>query len=341
MKRHVMRIWAVGAAALLCAVGAQAEAAESFPKMSLKMGHAAAATMNAHRGTLKFSELVKERTGGNVVIQVFPAGQLGSEKDVLEQVKTGLIQLMFTSPVMIANFEGWGPIGVLSMPYIIKGNTDQEQFANLLKLVRGPLMKDLNEKAASVSNVYALDMGWWFGQRHVTTKSKTIMHPQDMKGLKIRTMDTPLAKAAFKAVAAVAVPMALGELYTAMQMGVVDGQENPAELTAAMKFYEVQKHLATTGHMTMNLMPVCNYKWFQGLSPELRAILVQSAREAGDYQSDLQMKSGAEAMEQLRKNGVTITEVNKAEFTDATKDAWKEFEPIFGKGFYEKVKAVN
>ena len=341
MKRCALLASALVVVAFLFMSGAPAEAATSFPKMDLKMGHAAAATMNAHKGTLKFAELVKERTGGNVNIQVFPAGQLGSEKDILEQVKTGLIHLTFTSPVMIANFDGWGPIGVLSMPYIVKGDTDEEQFSNLLRLVRGPLMREVNEKAAAISNVYALDMGWWFGQRHVTTKSKRVMHPDDLKGLKIRTMDTPLAKAAFKAVGAVAVPMALGELYTAMQMGVVDGQENPAELTAAFKFYEVQKYLATTGHMTMNLMPVCNYKWFQGLSPELKEILIKSAMEAGDYQSGLQLKSSADAMDTLRKNGVTITTVDKAEFAEKTKDAWKEFEPVFGKGFYEKVKAAN
>jgi len=316
-------------------------AATSFPKMDLKLGHVAAITMNNHKGTVKFSELVKERTGGSVNVQVFPGGQLGSEKDILEQVKTGLIHFMFTSPVQIATFDGWGPIGVLSMPYIIKGNTDNEQFASLTKLARGPVMREVNEKAAPVSNVYALDMGWWFGQRYITTKGKPVIHPDDLKGLKIRTMDAPLARAAFKAFGAVPVPMALGELYTAMQMGVVEGQENPPNLIAQSKFYEVQKYLATTGHMTMNLMLVANYKWFQGLSPELRSVLVKAAMDAGDYQSDLQLKSAASDMEILTKNGMTITEVNKAEFAEKTKDTWKEFEPLFGKGFYEKVKAAN
>jgi TRAP-type transport system periplasmic protein len=315
--------------------------AASFPKMDLKLGHVGSTSMNNHKGTVKFSELVKERTGGSVTVQVFPGSQLGSEKDILEQVKTGLVHFMFTSPVQIATFEGWGPIGVLSMPYIIKGNTDEEQFANLAKLARGPLMREVNEKAAPISNVYALDMGWWFGQRYITTKSKQVVHPDDLKGLKIRTMDAPLARAPFKAIGAVAVPMAMGELYTAMQMGVVEGQENPPNQIAQGKFYEVQKYLATTGHMTMNLMLVTNNKWFQGLSPELRNVLIQAAIDAGDYQSDLQLKSAASDMELLKKNGMTITQVNKAEFAEKTKDTWKEFESLFGKGFYEKVKAAN
>ena len=167
------------------------------------------------------------------------------------------------------------------------------------------------------------------------------MHPDDLKGLKIRTMDTPLAKAAFKAVGAVAVPMALGSLTPPCRWGWLTAKRIPPSSTAAFKFYEVQKYLATTGHMTMNLMPVCNYKWFQGLSPELRQIMVKSAMEAGDYQSSLQLKSSADAMDTLRKNGVTITTVDKAEFAEKTKDAWKEFEPVFGKGFYEKVKAAS
>jgi tripartite ATP-independent transporter DctP family solute receptor len=315
--------------------------AATFPKMDLKLGHVGSTAMNNHKGTVRFSELVKERTGGSVNIQVFPGSQLGSEKDILEQVKTGLVHFMFTSPVQIATFEGWGPIGVLSMPYIITGNTDEEQFANLTKLARGPVMREVNEKAGAISNVYALDMGWWFGQRYITTKGKQVAHPDDLKGLKIRTMDAPLARAAFRAFGAVATPMAMGELYTAMQMGVVEGQENPPNQIAMGKFYEVQKYLATTGHMTMNLMLVTNYKWFQGLSPELRSVLIKAAMDAGDYQSDLQLKSAASDMELLKKNGMVITEVNKAEFAEKTKDTWKEFEPLFGKGFYEKVKAAN
>ena len=163
--------------------------------------------------------------------------------------------------------------------------------------------------------------------------------PDDVKGLKIRTMDSPIAKAAMAALGAATTPMAVAELYTALQLGVVEGQENPLNTIYSHKFYEVQKYLALTGHMTMNLMLVTNDKWFKSLPPELQQILEKSMMDAGDYESDLQLKMNKQNYQDLIDKGMVITKVNKAEFAERTKDAWKEFEPIFGKGFYEQVLA--
>ena len=134
--------------------------------------------------------------------------------------------------------------------------------------------------------------------------------------------------------------MAVAELYTALQMGVVEGQENPFNTIYSHKFYEVQNYLAKTGHMTMNLMLVTNDKWFKGLPTELQDIIESSMVEAGNYESDLQIAANKQNEQDLKAKGMTITEVNKAEFAAATKDAWKEFEPMFGAGFYEKVVAA-
>ena len=96
-------------------------AAAGFPKMDIKLGHSGVLDMSYHKGSLKFAELMKERTGGAVTVQVFPANQLGSEKDMVEQVKNGVIHISLTGPSMLAQFKGWGPIGVLGMPYVLKG----------------------------------------------------------------------------------------------------------------------------------------------------------------------------------------------------------------------------
>jgi TRAP-type transport system periplasmic protein len=119
---------------------------------------------------------------------------LGSEKDMVEQVKNGVIHISLTGPSMLAQFKGWGPIGVLGMPYVLKGNSEEEIRPKLIKLARGPLMIDLNERAAKESGVRILDMGWWYGERHLTTKTKQVTKPEDIKGLKIRTMDSPMAE---------------------------------------------------------------------------------------------------------------------------------------------------
>lgn len=318
---------------------AAAQPAAQYPKMTLKLGHVGVLDMSYHKGSLKFSDLVKERSGGNVEIQVFPNSQLGSEKDMVEQVKAGVINFALTSPTFIATYDGWGPTGVMMMPYLYKGNTDEEQYPALIKLARGPLMKEVADKAAAASGIRAMDLGWWYGSRNLTTKTKQVTKPDDLKGLKIRTMDAPLGKVALQSLGAVVTPMAVAELYSALQMGVVEGQENPFNTIYSSKYYEVQKYLATTGHMTMNVMIVTNDKWFNSLSPDVQALLKKGVEDAGDYQSDIQLKANKQNLQDLKDKGMVVTEVNKAEWADKTKDAWKDFETMFGKGFYEKVKA--
>jgi TRAP-type transport system periplasmic protein len=341
MKTSLRRALVLASAISFLALASAAEAGTTFPKMVLKFGHSGQPGQNNSNGVLKFADLVKERTGGSVEVQVFPASQLGSTTAILEQIKAGLTHFTFTGPEELSTIEGWGPIGVLSMPYVVKGNNDEAQYAYLRKLVRGPIFKELNEKAGPATNLYALDMAWWFGNRYLTTKTKQVVHPDDLKGLKIRTLDTPMARVGVKALGATPVPMNISEVYTALQMGVVEGEENPYNVILGFKFYEVQKYLATTGHMTTALQIVCNYKWLQGLSPELRDVLIKSAIDAGDYQSDLQVKSAAANRETLKQHGMIITDINKAEFAERTMHAWKPFEPLFGKGFYERVTAAN
>jgi tripartite ATP-independent transporter DctP family solute receptor len=293
--------------------------------------------MSYHKGSLRFAELMKERTNGAVTVHVFPANQLGSEKDMVEQVKNGVIQISLTGPSMLAQFQGWGPIGVLGMPYILSGNTEDELRPKLIKVARGPLMAELNEREAKETGIRILDMGWWYGERHLTTKTKQVVKPDDVKGLKIRTMDSPMAKAALVALNAATIPMPVSELYTALQLGVVEGQENPLNTIYSQKYYEVQKYVALTGHMTMNLVLVTNEKFFQSLSPELRQIFIKSMQDAGDFMSDTQIAMNKKNLQDLKDKGMIVTVVNKAEFAERTRDSWKQFEPVFGKGFYEKV----
>ena len=339
-NRALKSLVAVGSLVVMLSLAwgaAPAAAGTAFPKMDVKLGHSGVVEMSYHKGSVKFAELMKERTGGAVTVHVFPANQLGSEKDMVEQVKNGVIHIALTGPSMLAQFQGWGPIGVLGMPYVLRGNSEDEIRPKLIKLARGPLMAELNERAAKESGIRILDMGWWYGERHLTSKTKQVAKPEDVKGLKILTMDSPVAKAALVALGAATTPMAVSELYTALQLGVVEGQENPLNTIYSHKFYEVQKYVALTGHMAMNLVLVTNEKFFQGLSPELRAIFVKSMQDAGDYETDMQIGMNKKNLQDLKDKGMTVTVVNKDEFAEKTKDAWKEFEPMFGKGFYEKV----
>ncbi|HZK66736.1 MAG TPA: TRAP transporter substrate-binding protein, partial [Chloroflexota bacterium] len=317
-------------AAAPAAAATKPAAAASFPKTTLKMGYTHNTDMSAHKGSVRFAELVKERTGGAVEIQIFPNGQLGNEKDQVEQVKNGVIHLDNVSASQLANFEGWGPVAIFNMPYFFKAGTEEEQSPLLLKLSRSAVMTDIAETAAKTSGIRALDMGWWYGQRHTTTSKKQILKADDLKGMKIRTQDALVAKLAMQALGASVSPMAMTELYSALQMGVVDGQENPINTIYTSKFYEIQKYLALTGHMTQNMVTIINDKSWQGFSPELKAVFTKAVAEAGDYQTDMQIKANKQNLEDLKGKGMIVSAVDKKEFADKTKDAWKEFEPLFG-----------
>jgi tripartite ATP-independent transporter DctP family solute receptor len=310
--------------------------AAAFPKTTIKLGHVHQLGMSGHLGTVKFAELVKERTGGAVDIQVFPAGQLGNEKDLVEQVKNGVIQMHCPSNGMIANFQGYGYQGVTGIPYIFKGEDEEQQWASFAKLMRSPFFMELGENAAKVSGIRALDSSWWAGHRQLTTKKTPVSHPNDLKGLKIRTPDAIIQKLPMTILGASVTPMAWAEVYTALQMGVIDGQENPPSTIYENKIYEVQKHLALTAHMVAGQVLIVNEKFFQGLSPELRAIFGKAAVEAGEYQTALQIKANKKNLQDLKDKGMIVNEVNKAAFAEKAIDGWKEYEPIIGKGIYER-----
>jgi TRAP-type C4-dicarboxylate transport system substrate-binding protein len=177
--------------------------------------------------------------------------------------------------------------------------------------------------------------------RHITTGKKQIQGIADIKGLKIRTPDVPLARLPLAAMGAAVTPMAFSEVYSALQMGVVDGQENPPNSIYTMKFYEVQKYMALTGHQTQSMACVISEKFYQTLSPELRTVIEKAALDAGLYQSNLQIRANKENIDDMKKKGLIVNSVNRKEFAEKTKDAWKEFELAMGKGLYEKFVAAQ
>ena len=309
----------------------------TFPKIDIKLGHAMATETSSHQGTLKFAELVKQKTGGAVNVQVFPSGQLGGDNDLLDQIRNGVIQMHALGGPALAGLRGWEPLGVFTLPFLFKGDNEEEQYATLVKLMRGPIGKEITENARRASGVRALDASWWYGVRQTTTKTKQIIKPDDFRGLKMRAPDQPIHKVSMSTLGAAVTPMALSELYTALQMGVVEGQQNPLNTIYAYKFYEVQKYLTLLGDMMMSFNITMNDKFFQSLSPELRDILEKSAMEAGVYQSQLQLNANKRNLEDLKAKGMIVNTVNRAEFSEKTKDAWKGFESQFGKGLYEKV----
>jgi tripartite ATP-independent transporter DctP family solute receptor len=324
-----------------CGVAALPAGAGTFPKMEVKLAHVIPVETSVNKGSLKFAELMKERTGGAMAVQVFPNGQLGSEKDIVEQVRNGLIHMAVIGGTFLANIDGWGAMGVLAMPYVMKAATEEEQLPIFSKLARGPIIQEATAKAPGISSLRALDANWFYGMRHLTTGKKQVVKADDMKGMKIRTPDAPLARLPMAALGAAVTPLSMQEVYSALQMGVVDGQENPINTIYTAKLYEVQKYITLTGHQTQNLCMIINERFYQGLSPEIKTLFDKTAIEAGDFQNNLQVRVNKENLEEMKKKGVVVSTVNRPEFAEKTKNAWKEFESKIGKGLYEKIVAAQ
>jgi tripartite ATP-independent transporter DctP family solute receptor len=212
---------------------------------------------------------------------------------------------------------------------------------HMMKVVRGPIGQELAERLVKAKGMRILDLGWLFGNRHLTTKSKAIYKPEDLKGMKIRVQPTAIYLETIKAMGANPTTMDFKEVYLGLQSGVIDGQENPPFVIFNNKLFEVQKFLMLTGHITQNQAIVINDKFYQGLSPEWRKLLTEAAYEAGNFQNELILKSEKEYLDKLKAAGMTIVQPDVQAFRAATKDVWKKVSEKWEPGLYEKIQAVK
>src|SRR5512139_1377690 len=237
----------------------------------IKLGNVQATGDIVQTGLKKFADLVGERTQGQVQVQIFPASQLGTEQELLEGVQLGTVHMFEGSSGSVGRFLP--DLEAFAAPYIWR---DPD---HMLKVVRGPVGQGLAERLVKAKGMRVLDFGWLFGNRYLTTKSKAIYKPEDLKGMKIRVQPTAIYLETIKAMGANPTTMDFKEVYLGLQSGAIDGQENPPFVIFNNKFFEVQKFVMLTAHITQNQAVVINDKFFQGLSPEHRKILTEAARE--------------------------------------------------------------
>jgi TRAP-type C4-dicarboxylate transport system substrate-binding protein len=180
-------------------------------------------------------------------------------------------------------------------------------------------------------------MGWFFGARHIATKNFAVTTPADLKGRKIRMQPTAIYVDAMAAMGANVIPMDFKEVYTALQTGILDGLDNPANVYAARSMWEVINNISLTGHILQNQVVIINEALFKGFSKEWQKILTDAAREAGDYQSDLTIKGDQAALDQLASHGVKVTKPDVEAFRTATANVYKKFESKWKPGLFDRI----
>jgi tripartite ATP-independent transporter DctP family solute receptor len=329
MRRIVLAVMVM---ALLIGLGGPVPAQAQQP-IVIKLGNVQATGDIVQTGLKKFADLVGERTKSRIQVQIFPASQLGTEQELLEGVQLGTLHMFEGSTGSVGRFLP--DLEAFAAPYIWR---DAD---HMLKAVRGPIGQGLAERLVKAKGMRVLDFGWLFGNRYLTTKSKAIYKPDDLKGMKIRVQPTAIYLETIKAMGANPTTMDFKEVYLGLQSGVIDGQENPPFVIFNNKLFEVQKYVMLTAHITQNQAIVINDKFYQGLSPEFRKILTEAAYEAGNFQNDLILKSEEEYLDKLKERGMSVIQPDVKAFREATKDVHKRVSEKWEAGLYDRIQAVK
>lgn len=307
------------------------EASESKESVTLKLGHALPADHTVDKASKRFAEIVKEKTEGAVNIEVFPASQLGNEREMLEQLSIGAQDM----GVLVAGAHSslLPEYGITSLVYAFR---DIEHAKNVMQ---GEIGEELADKLLEKHNIRILDPYWYYGTRHLTA-NKEIKTKAELKGHKIRVPELEIQVEGLKAMGADAAPVDFNELYMALQTGIVDGQENPATTIQSSAFEEVQDYLMLTGHITSNFMVSISDPVFSKLTEEQQTILIESAKEAGLYNNEQTISEEEDAIKKLEEKGMTIVEVDKVNFAEAGREVSKKYKDDWG-DLYERIQAVE
>jgi len=289
------------------------------------------------RAAVVFKEEVEKSTGGKIAVDVHHAGALGKVRETMEMVRMGTLE---TALGGVAHIQRNVPeLGITVLPFLWKDLT------RLFEVLDGPLGKELDKRLLSASfyNLGFFDNGF----RHVSNNRKPIMAVEDMKGLKIRTLPTPVHIAYFKAIGAAPTPLDWTELFEALRTGVVDAQENPPSMTYTAKFYEIQKFYSLTAHVNEVGAFVMSKSFYEKLPKDLQTAVDTAARKATVWQRVENEKDNQKYLKELEKAGMKVNTIPPAELEKFRKialqvypDAVKEFGKD-GKELTDKFIAAN
>lgn len=296
---------------------------------ALKIGHGHSENHSFHQAMVKFSEALEEKAPGAFTVTIFPQAQLGSEREMQEQLTTGTLEMTLTG--VLAIYEP--KITLLELPFLFR---DRE---HILAAQASEAVQDL----VSTLPAKGLRLAGFLenGFRNITNNTRAINTPDDVKGLKIRTPENLAQIETFKALGASPTPMPFSELYAALRQGVVDGQENPLQNIHDGKLFEVQKHLALTGHIYNSAYVVVSENFYQGLKPEERDALSAALKEATDWQFNYIASRDTDLLETLKNAGMEVTTPDQDAFRAATAPAYEAFYSQFGDDARNFVKAIE
>ena len=290
------------------------------------------------QGAQKFAELVGEKSGGKIKVRLFPGGTLGGDLQTVSALQGGTLDLtVLNSGILAAQVPEFA---MLDFPYLF--NNTAEAHA----VIDGAVGQQLH---ASLENKGLIGLGYWdLGFRNLTNSKRPVTKPEDMAGLKIRVIQSPIYLETFKALGANPVPMPFPEVYTALEQRTVDGQENPYTVILGNKFHEVQKYLSATSHIYNPQSFVIGQKTWNKLSSDEQALIREAAAEAQTFQREITAKAQTEALDKLKQEGIAANEIAPEEverFRDKVKPVVEQFskdlDQSLVKAMYESIEKVR
>jgi C4-dicarboxylate-binding protein DctP len=315
------------AGTLLAALGQPALA----DPIVIKFSHVVSPDAPKGKAALLFKQLAEKYTDGKVTVEVYPNSSLYKDKEELEALQLGSVQLLAPS---ISKF---GPLGVkefdvFDLPFLMSDDAHARQ------MMASPMMGELNKK---LEDKGVEPLAYWDNGAHVYTANVSLISPDDFRGLKMRIQGSKVLDAAARELGAIPQIIAFGELYQALQTGVVDGEDNVPSNIWTQKFYDVQKYLTVSHHGRLTYSLITNKKFWDSLPADVRPGLDRAVKESTDFFNETAAKDNADALEEIKATGKLQIHV----LTDAEKQAWiaklmpvhKEMQSRFGKDFIDRI----
>jgi|SRR6056297_207898 len=299
--------------------------------MTLKVAHVVNTDHPYHMGLMEFQKIVQEKTKGAIKVEIYPSGQLGNERDTIEALQMGTLDMCLACTAPLTGFEP--QFMLFDLPFLFKNK--QHAYAVLDGEIGDSVLAKLESKGIKGLSYFEV------GFRNFTNSKHPINNPSDISGLKFRLMETPVHLKSVEVWGGIPTPMAIGEVFTALQQGTIDGQENPLPIIDTFKFYEVQKYLSVTEHFYSATPLLIQKKLWDKISKENQAIILEAAKAGRDVCRMKNAEKEEILLEQFRSKGMEINFADKDAFFEASKPVYDFFEDKLGKDNINKIIEIG
>ncbi|ALM53617.1 TRAP transporter substrate-binding protein [Halomonas huangheensis] len=297
---------------------------------TITVGHTTADTSHYSAGVDAFKERLEELSGGEFTVQEHSAGALGGERAMIEGLQIGTIDTVITSTGPLGNFVP--ETYVLDLPFLF---ADYDQARCVLDSEIGQDLLDMMGEHDLVGLAWTEN-----GFRHMTNSRREVKQPDDASGLKIRTMENKMHMAAFEELGVHPTPMAFPEVFTALQQGTVDGQENPISVILTSNLWEVQDYLTLTGHVYSPAIMLASPILWEGLSEEEQGWFLEAAHAGAEATREMVSRLETEGVEELKEKGMTVVDdIDKSQFQQAVEPSYSVYTDEYGSEWLDRIRA--